>query len=86
MTHARWVMAFSCCPIRDVFEHCTKPEPFTASCGPATVPLTTFDAPGAGTIFGDGTVPLGINPAGVILGYYNDANSVQHGLLLKTRH
>jgi hypothetical protein len=36
----------------------------------------TFDAPGAGT---------GINPAGVIMGLYIDANNVYHGFLLLPR-
>jgi hypothetical protein len=35
--------------------------------------ITTFDAPGAGTGPGQGTLPFAINPAGMVLGYYIDA-------------
>ena len=48
--------------------------------------VTTFDAPGAGAAFGEGTVPLGIDPAGVIMGYYTDAKRVNHGFLLQPGH
>ena len=40
-----------------------------------------FDAPGAGTGSGQGTLPFAINPEGTITGYYNDANSVGHGFV-----
>jgi hypothetical protein len=45
--------------------------------------FTTFDAPGAGigTNYNQGTLALGINPAGVITGFYVDANNVAHGYL-----
>jgi hypothetical protein len=43
--------------------------------------ITTFDVPGAGTGFGQGTFPTAINPAGVITGYYLDAGSIPHGFL-----
>src|SRR5439155_996564 len=43
--------------------------------------FTSFDAPGAATGNGFGTVALSINPAGAIMGYYNDANAVFHGFL-----
>jgi len=43
--------------------------------------LTTFDVPGAGTGFNQGTAPLGITPGGVIMGLYIDSNSVNHGFL-----
>ena len=36
--------------------------------------VTTFDVPGAGTGFNQGTAPLCINPAGVIMGLYIDTN------------
>src|SRR5213079_227960 len=42
---------------------------------------TTFDAPGAGTGFHQGTRPFSINPAGTTAGYYNDASGVFHGFL-----
>jgi hypothetical protein len=47
--------------------------------------ITVFDAPGAGTgPFPEGTFvtsPLGINPNGVIAGYYNDSAQVGHGFV-----
>jgi len=43
--------------------------------------LTAFDAPGAGTGPGQGTIPLSNNPADAITGYYIDANDVSHGFL-----
>jgi len=50
----------------------------------------SFDAPGAGTttpgcfvsFFCEGTFPVSINDAGVIAGYYVDANGTSHGFLL----
>jgi hypothetical protein len=43
--------------------------------------IITFDAPGAGTGPGQGTLVAGINPTGVIVGGYPDANNVEHGYL-----
>src|SRR6266513_1504985 len=43
--------------------------------------ITTFDAPGAGTGPGQGTLPFAINPAGTVLGYYIDAGDASHGFL-----
>jgi hypothetical protein len=43
--------------------------------------ITTFDAPGAGTGYSQGTYPLNINTAGQIEGYYVDASGVSHGFL-----
>jgi hypothetical protein len=43
--------------------------------------LTIFDAPGPDTISNHGPWPLSINPAGVIAGYYGDANGVWHGFI-----
>ena len=43
--------------------------------------ITTFDAPGAGTGAGQGTDAVSITPAGVITGFYLDANSVDHGFV-----
>lgn len=40
---------------------------------------TTLDAPGAGTLSGQGTQALSINDAGEICGVYLDANSTEHG-------
>jgi len=43
--------------------------------------IAVFDAPGAGTSFLQGTVGLGITPAGAIAGAYIDANNVVHGFI-----
>ena len=43
--------------------------------------ITTFDAPGAGTGPGQGTLPFAINPGGAVLGYYIDAGDARHGFL-----
>src|SRR5436309_16110002 len=43
--------------------------------------ITTFDAPGAGTGPGQGTIPFGINQAGTIAGRYADAGGVIHAFL-----
>lgn len=43
--------------------------------------LIAFDVPGAGTAAGQGTFPAGINPFGVIAGYYIDSGNVSHGFL-----
>ena len=44
--------------------------------------ITTFDAPGAGTGPGQGTLPGSNNPAGTITGFYIDANDAEHDFLL----
>jgi MBG domain (YGX type) len=41
--------------------------------------MTTFDAPGAGTISGEGTFPNTINGAGINVGYFVDSGDVMHG-------
>jgi hypothetical protein len=45
--------------------------------------LTTFDAPGADKTAGSlhGTFPYSVNNAGIISGYYLDANNVSHGFV-----
>jgi len=43
--------------------------------------FTTFDAPGAGAGFFQGTFVNSMNPAGTIAGFYTDANYVVHGFL-----
>jgi hypothetical protein len=43
--------------------------------------FTTFDAPGAGTGSGQGTISNGINLEDAIAGYYIDANDVNQGFL-----
>jgi hypothetical protein len=44
-------------------------------------PIITFDAPGAGTGPDQGTWGEGIIASGAIIGYYTDANYVNHGFL-----
>jgi len=43
--------------------------------------LTTFDVPGGGTGFFQGTYPASNNSAGEITGNYTDTNDVNHGFL-----
>src|SRR6266487_1861819 len=43
--------------------------------------ITTFDAPGAGTGPGQGTITFAINPAGTISGRYADAGDAIHAIL-----
>jgi hypothetical protein len=43
--------------------------------------IITFDVSGAGTGAGQGTVGIGVNQWGFIVGYYTDANGVSHGFL-----
>jgi hypothetical protein len=45
--------------------------------------LTTVDAPGAGTMAGQGTIALTNNDVGAIVGYYIDINGAVHGFLRK---
>ena len=43
--------------------------------------IITFDAPGAGTAAGQGTMPVGIVEGEWVMGNYIDANGVYHGFL-----
>jgi len=43
--------------------------------------ISTFDAPGAGTAFDQGTFAFSINPAGTIVGFTRDVNWVRHAFL-----
>jgi hypothetical protein len=45
--------------------------------------ITTFDAPGVGTGYNQGTQPQDINPAGVITGYFVDGNGAYHAFLYR---
>jgi hypothetical protein len=47
--------------------------------------VTSFDVPGAGRGFNQGTVPLGVSPAGLIMGLYIDAKYRPHGFFLLPR-
>src|SRR6266576_2855019 len=46
-----------------------------------TTTITTFDAPGAGTAAGQGTIAFAINLSGAIAGFTRDANHARHGFL-----
>ncbi len=54
-----------------------------AATGGSTPGLTTFDAPGAGTIANaqQGTAAFAIDTSGDIAGFETDTNGVHHGLL-----
>jgi hypothetical protein len=43
--------------------------------------ITTFEAPGAGTTAGQGTLAEGITASGQAFGYYVDGSGVAHGFL-----
>jgi len=43
--------------------------------------IITFDVPGAGTGFRQGTTATSINAAGLITGYYVDASNFYHGFV-----
>jgi len=43
--------------------------------------IITFNVPGAGTGAGQGTVGIGVNKRGSIVGYYADANGLNHGFV-----
>ena len=49
----------------------------------AQATITTFDAPGAGTASGQGTIPATPNLFGAITGQYIDTNNVHYGFLRK---
>src|SRR5438876_2477814 len=49
-----------------------------------TTTITTFDAPGAGTAAGQGTIAFAINLSGAIAGFTRDANNARHGFLRAT--
>jgi hypothetical protein len=44
--------------------------------------ITTFDVPGSGTGFQQGTYGGGFTPSGTIMGNYVDADNLSHGFLL----
>ena len=56
-----------------------------ASAGTKPSNIIVFDAPGAGTGFGQGTISGAINPSGVIAGTYLDASNIFHGFV-RTPH
>src|SRR5580698_4527971 len=62
-----------CCLLSVEATHAQQSEAVTGT-------FTSFDVPGAGTGAHQGTFPFAIT-AGVITGYYSDANSLNHGFL-----
>jgi hypothetical protein len=56
---------------------------FVRTVANGTATFATFDAPGAGTGPTQGTVPLSIDTAGNITGFYKDANGTFHGFVRK---
>ncbi len=52
---------------------------FSASAHAQTI--TTFEAPGAGTLSGQGTEAITINPLGAVGGFYADSNNLAHAFL-----
>ena len=51
-----------------------------SGCGSSST-FSEFNAPGAGTASGQGTITFSINLFGVITGFYLDANNVSHGFV-----
>ena len=49
--------------------------------GPPPSHIINFDAPGAGTAPGQGTVAFGLNLLGTVVGYTRDTNFARHGFL-----
>jgi hypothetical protein len=43
--------------------------------------ITTFDAPGAGVGYDQGTAPLGIAASGEVMGRIIDSNNLNHGFI-----
>src|SRR5437899_1818506 len=60
---------------------CTLGLGHSANAGGTKTTITTFDAPGAGTAAGQGTIAFAINLSGAITGFIRDANNARHGFL-----
>ncbi|MFZ3376929.1 MAG: hypothetical protein WA183_15385, partial [Chthoniobacterales bacterium] len=79
------VSAFNICPhlfLALCLIVCTSGLPFSVSAGgPPPHHIITFDAPGAGTASGEGTVAFGLNLTGTVVGFFRDTNSARHGFL-----
>jgi len=60
---------------------CTLGLGLSVNASGTTTTITTFDAPGAGTAAGQGTIAFAINLSGAITGYIKDANSARHAFL-----
>ena len=60
---------------------CTLVLVLSVNAGGTTPTIITFDAPGAGTAAGQGTIAFCLNPSGAIAGFTRDANNARHGFL-----
>ncbi|HJW37858.1 MAG TPA: hypothetical protein VJ420_04475, partial [Candidatus Udaeobacter sp.] len=60
---------------------CTLGLAHSVNAGGTNTTITTFDAPGAGTAAGQGTIAFAINLSGAIAGFTRDANNARHGFL-----
>ena len=60
---------------------CTLGLSLSMNAGRTNTTITTFDAPGAGTAAGQGTIAFAINLSGAITGFTRDANNARHGFL-----
>lgn len=54
---------------------------FVRTVANGTATITTFDVAAAGTAAGQGTIPINIDAAGNVTGFYVDANGLFHGFL-----
>src|SRR5437899_7239170 len=57
---------------------CTLGLGHSVNASGTTTTITTFDAPGAGTAAGQGTIAVGVNLSGAITGYSLDTDSARH--------
>jgi hypothetical protein len=60
---------------------CTFGLGHSLNAGGTNTTITTFDAPGAGTAAGQGTIAFAIHPSGAIAGFTRDTNNARHGFL-----
>src|SRR5438552_15960186 len=60
---------------------CTLGLGHSVNASGTTTTITTFDAPGAGTAAGQGTIAFAINLSGAIEGVNRAANRARHGCL-----
>ena len=61
----------------------THPAPVPRRVSSGTI--TSFDVPGAGTGYNQGTIALAINKSGTIAGSVEDSGYIQHGFVLDTQ-
>src|SRR6476660_6205636 len=60
---------------------CTFGLGHSVNAGGTNTTITTFDAPGAGTAAGQGTIAFAVNLSGAIAGFTRDTNNARHGFL-----